>query len=194
MTSASLSVGSSPLTIADAALPGSRAFWKDSMLVASAALLTAVSAQVVVPWFPVPMTGQTFAVLLTGAALGWKRGLAGQMSYLAMGACGLPVFAEGMNAVAFAGPTGGYLLAFPMAAAVTGLLSERGWDRSFATMILSMILGLLVIYSAGLIGLTRFVPASDLLAKGMLPFLLGDLAKILAAGLLMPAAWKLVRR
>lgn len=194
MTSASLPLGPSALTIADAALPGSRAFWKDSLLVASAALLTAVSAQVAVPWFPVPMTGQTFAVLLTGAALGWKRGLVGQMTYLAMGAFGLPVFAEGMNAVAFAGPTGGYLMAFPMAAAVTGFLSERGWDRKFFTMILSMILGLLVIYSVGLIGLTRFVPASDLLAKGMLPFLFGDLAKILAAGLLMPAAWKLVRR
>ena len=184
------------MTLADAALPRAGAL-SNLALIVGASLVTALAAQIEfrVPWSPVPITGQTFAVLLSGAVLGARRAFLAQLLYLAEGASGLPVFAGGaFGLVKFAGPTGGYLLAFPFAAAVTGILAERGWDRHFFTMLAAMLLGSVVIFASGLAVLSRFVPADQLLGAGLLPFLPGDLIKSSLAALAFPAAWRWARR
>ena len=184
------------MTLADAAVPRASAL-SNLALIVGASLVTALAAQIEfrVPWSPVPITGQTFAVLLSGAVLGARRAFLAQLLYLAEGASGLPVFAGGaFGLVKFAGPTGGYLLAFPFAAAVTGILAERGWDRHFFTMLAAMLLGSVVIFASGLAVLSRFVPADQLLAAGLLPFLPGDLIKSSLAALAFPAAWRWARR
>ena len=180
------------LTLADAALPGVTAF-RDLALVAGASLLTALAAQVAVPLpgSPVPLTGQTFAVLLTGAALGARRAFLAQTLYLAEGAAGLPVFAGGLGgAWLLAGPTAGFLAAFPLAAALVGALAERGWDRRFVTTLAAMLLGNAVILLSGLAVLACFLPAGMVPGAGLWPFLPGDLLKAVAAALVLPAAWR----
>jgi len=181
------------LTLADVAMPRAGVL-RDALLIAAASILTALAARVAipVPWSPVPLTGQTFAVLLSGAVLGARRAFLAQTLYLAEGAIGLPVFAGGATGFAiFAGPTGGYLLAFPFAAALTGALAERGWDRRFLTMLAAMLLGSTVIFAPGLIQLSRFVPPGQLLAAGLLPFVPGDLVKSVLAALAFPFAWRI---
>jgi biotin transport system substrate-specific component len=181
------------LTLADVALPRPGAL-SGALLVLGASALTALAAQIAipVPWSPVPITGQTFAVLLSGAALGARRGFIAQALYLLEGAAGLPVFAAGSAGLAsFAGPTGGYLVAFPLAAALTGALAGRGWDRRFGTMLAAMLLGSVVIFAAGLVQLSRFLPAAQLLGAGLLPFVPGDVVKAALAALAFPAAWRL---
>lgn len=164
------------------------------MLVAAASLVTAVAARIAVPlpWSPVPITGQTFAVVLSGAALGMRRGFASQALYLAQGACGLPVFAAGAGgATRLLGPSGGYLLAFPFAAALVGWLAERGWDRRPASTFLAMIAGSGIIVAVGLAQLALFVPPPALFVSGLLPFLPGDVLKAALAAVALPAAWRL---
>ena len=180
------------LNLADAALPRAGVL-RDVLLVVGASLITAAAARVAlpVPWSPVPLTGQTFAVLLTGAALGSRRAVLAQALYLIEGAMGLPFFAGGLGGpLVLAGPTGGFLVAFPLAAAVTGMCAEHGWDRRFGTMLASMLLGSAVILVSGLAVLSHFLPADRLLAAGLLPFLPGDVIKAVAAALVLPAAWR----
>ena len=184
------------LTLADVAMPRAGVL-RNALLIASASAATALAAQIAipVPWSPVPLTGQTFAVLLSGAVLGARRAFLAQALYLAEGATGLPVFAGGAAGLAtFAGPTGGYLAAFPLAAALTGALAERGWDRRFVTMLVAMLLGSAVIFALGLIQLSRFVPQAQLFAAGLLPFVPGDLVKSALASLAFPAAWRLAHK
>jgi biotin transport system substrate-specific component len=180
------------LTLADAAIPRA-GLLRDAALILGASLVTALAAQVAVPvpWSPVPLTGQTFAVLLTGAALGARRALLAQVLYLVEGVSGLPVFAGGAGGpLVLVGPSAGYLVAFPFAAAATGALAERGWDRSFGTTLLAMLAGSLVILVPGLAVLSRFVGKDRLLAAGLLSFLPGDILKALAAAFVLPAAWR----
>lgn len=171
---------------------------RSAALVLGFSLLTALAAQVVVPlpWTPVPLTGQTFAVLLTGALLGPRLGALAMLAYLAEGASGLPFFRGGAGGVGhFAGATAGYLFAFPAAAYVTGLLAERGWDRRLATAAAAMALGSLVILAGGWAWLSLFFrTASEAFAAGVLPFLAGDLVKIGLAAAALPAGWALLRR
>ncbi len=184
------------LTLADVALPRAGAV-QQVLLVLGASVLTALAAQLEVrlPWSPVPVTGQTFAVLLAGAVLGARRGALAQVLYLAQGAAGLPVFAgAAAGAAVFAGPTAGYLVAFPAAAWVTGALAERGWDRRFLTMVAAMLLGSAVIFASGLAWLSLFMPRAQLLAAGLLPFVPGDLVKSALAALVFPRVWRLARR
>lgn len=180
-------------TLSDLVVPQITSKWRDALLVVGGSLLTAAAAQVMVPlpFTPIPLTGQTFAVLLTGTVLGWKRGAAAQMLYLSQAAVGLPVLAEHPSSFAtLLGPTGGYLAAFPLAAAFTGFLAQKGWDRRFWTMLISMILGTLIIYAVGLAWLTMYVPANKVVAAGMLPFLPGDLIKAAAAATAVPLVWR----
>jgi len=184
------------LTLADAALPRAD-FFRNALLVVGASLVTAVAARIAIPlpWTPVPVTGQTFAVLLTGMVLGSRRGALALALYLAEGAAGLPVFAGGTaGPAALLGPTGGYLLAFPLAAAVTGTLAERGWDRRALTTLAAMLIGSGVIFACGLAWLARFVPAGRLLGAGLLPFLPGDVVKASLAALAFPYAWSWINR
>jgi len=185
-----------PLTLADVAVPRSNAI-TDALLVIAASLVTAAAAQIEIrlPWTPVPITGQTFAVLLSGTVLGARRAFLGQCLYLLEGAMGLPFFAGGAAGVAkLLGPTGGYLIAFPFAAAMTGAFAEHALDRTPARMFLIMIAGSIVIFGLGLGQLSRFVPGSSLLASGLLPFIPGDLIKAALAAAVFPATWKFVNR
>jgi len=184
------------LTLADAALPRAD-FFRNALLVVGASLVTAVAARIAIPlpWTPVPVTGQTFAVLLTGMVLGSRRGALALALYLAEGAVGLPVFAGGAaGPAALLGPTGGYLLAFPLGAAVTGMLASRGWDRRALTTLAAMLIGSGVIFACGLAWLARFVPAGQLLGAGLLPFIPGDVVKAALAALAFPYAWSWINR
>lgn len=168
------------------------------VLVVTAAALTALAAQwrIHLGFTPVPITGQTFAVLLTGAALGWRLGSAGQMLYVAVGALGAPVFSDASGGIdVVTGATGGYLIGFVFAAALVGWMAEHRQDRTFSTMFTAFILGSLVIYLFGVAGLMRATgwPLPEAVAGGVVPFLLGDLIKAAAAGILLPGAWRLLR-
>jgi len=171
---------------------------RSAALVVGFSLLTALAAQVVVPlpWTPVPLTGQTFAVLLTGALLGPRLGALALAAYLVEGAAGLPFFRAGAGgAQHLAGPTAGYLFAFPAAAYVTGRLAERGWDRRFLTAAAAMALGSLVILAGGWAWLSVLTgSASKAFSLGVAPFLVGDLVKIALAAAALPAGWAVLRR
>ena len=174
------------------------AIGRDAALVVAFSLVTALSAQAAVPlpFSPVPLTGQTFGVLLTGALLGPRLGALALLLYLIEGACGLPFFAGGAGgAVRFAGPTGGYLIAYPLAAGVTGWLATRGWDRRPLTMLAAMLTGSVVIFALGAAWLAHFVGgASRAMTLGVLPFLPGDAVKALLAAGLLPLGWKWIGR
>ncbi len=173
--------------------------WVRSLaLVVGFSLLTALAAQVVVPlpWTPVPITGQTFAVLLTGALLGPRLGALAMLAYLVEGAAGLPFFAAGGAGVTrlLFSPTSGYLLAYPAAAFLVGLLAERGWDRRWLTAGAAMSLGSIVILLGGWAWLTRFVGPAAAWTSGVAPFLVGDVVKIALAAAVLPTGWALLRR
>lgn len=165
------------------------------VLVLVGSLFLAACAQITVWTVPVPVTMQTFGVLVIGAVYGWRLGAATVAAYLLEGLIGLPVFA-GLTAGAaiLLGPTGGYLVGFIAAAAVVGWLAERGWDRKILTMALAMLIGNVVLYVPGLLWLSQFTGWSDVLAYGLTPFVIGDLVKLAAAALLLPAAWQFLRR
>ena len=170
---------------------------REVALILGGSLLIALSArlQLILPFSPVPITGQTFAILLLGALYGSKRGLATVLTYFALGVMGLPVFAGGAFGVArLIGPTAGYLAGFLAAAFVVGLLSERGWDRKPWTTASSMIIANVIIYMIGVLWLSRFVGWQRVLSTGFLPFLAGDALKIALATILLPAGWKLIGR
>jgi biotin transport system substrate-specific component len=190
-----MSVSVRPHTLADVAIPRP-ALAHNLALIVGATALTAMAAQVEIrlPWTPVPITGQTFAVLLSGAVLGARRAFLAQALYLGCGAIGMPVFSGGgAGALHLVGPTGGYLIAFPFAAALTGALAARGWDRRFLTMAAAMLLGSAVIFACGLAWLSRFMPAPGLIASGLLPFVPGDIVKTTLAALTFPAIWRRTR-
>jgi biotin transport system substrate-specific component len=168
---------------------------REFALILAGSFLIALSAQLqfILPFSPVPITGQTFAVLLLGALYGSKRGLATALTYIALGVMGLPVFAGGALGVArLLGPTAGYLVGFIAAAFVVGLLSERGWDRKAWTTATSMLIGNSIIYMAGVLWLSRFVGWQAVLSTGFLPFLVGDALKLALATVLLPTGWRLI--
>ena len=184
------------LTFMDVALPKTGILW-DVVLVAGFACLTAAFAQISFWIGPVPITGQTFAVLLAGALLGSRRGALSQLSYLAIGATGIPYwFALGgpLGIARLIGPTGGYLIGFVAAAFFVGWLAERGWDRRVWMSIPAMLGGSIVIYIFGLSWLAHFVPGDAVLQAGLYPFVIGDLIKVVAAALILPSGWLLLRR
>ncbi len=167
------------------------------LLVVGAAVLTALAAQwrIHLPFTPVPITGQTFAVLLTGAALGARLGAYGQGLYLVAGALGAPVFADASGGIeVLTGATGGYLVGFVVAAGLVGWMAEHRQDRSFATMFTAFVVGSVVIYLFGVVGLMAATGfgLEEAVSKGVVPFLLGDLIKAAAAGVLLPGAWRML--
>lgn len=181
---------------------GARSIATDIALIAAGAALTAGAAQIVIPMWPVPITGQTFAVLFVGTALGALRGSLAMVLYLALGIAGLPVFAEGASGLAkLMGPTGGYLIGFILAAALTGWLAQREWDRKALGTIGAFLAGTAVIYAVGLpwlaVALGQLGLPNDLsatLQAGLYPFIPGDILKALAAGGLVPLVWKFATR
>ncbi len=185
-------------TYADVLRPcqkSSAAFY-DAALIIGGSLLVGLSAQIAIPlpFSPVPVTGQTFAVLLVGALLGPRRAALSMLAYLLSGAAGLPVFALAQAGPAvLLGPRGGYIVGFVAAAYITGLLAEKGWDRRIATTILAMICGNIAIYTFGLLWLCCLIGINKtILVIGLYPFIVGDLLKIMLAAILLPAGWKLL--
>ena len=161
--------------------------------------LTAIAAQIAIPlpFTPVPFTFQPMVVLVGAAALGSRRGMASQMLYLALGVMGLPLFAASpglpQGIARLLGPTGGYLMSYPLAAFVAGSLAERGFDRRYATFVLAMAAGLSVVFAGGVAWLTVVQPAHSVraaLAAGFYPFVLADLVKLFVAASVMPAFWR----
>lgn len=176
---------------------GKRSLQSELLLMAVFSGLVAASAYVRIPlpFTPVPITGQTFAVLFTGAILGGRRAALALLLYLVEGAMGLPVFAGGLAGIAhLLGPTGGYLLSYPLAAGCVGLLAERGWDRTLPRAVLAMTVGNSILFLTGVLWLSPFVGGvATGIAKGLLPFLPGELIKTALASILLPAGWKLVQ-
>ncbi len=183
-------------TYADALRPVARrpALVYDFVLLVGGAVTLALSAQLAfhLPFSPVPITGQTFAVLLVGALLGSVRGGMVVLLYLAEGLSGLPVFAGGgAGPVILMGPTGGYLLGFIPAVLIVGFLAERGWDRRFLTTLAAMTAGTVAIFVCGLTWLAILQLPDSLLTIGFWPFVPGAILKIVAAALLLPLGWRL---
>ncbi len=183
-------------TLRLAAFPGAGLF-TDTMLVGLGAALLAVSAQVSVPlpFTPVPITGQTFAVLLVGATLGTVRGGASSLLYVLLGIAGAPVYAHGAEGWAvITGASGGYLVSYPFASALTGWLAERRWDRRFSSAVGAMLTGNLLIYLLGLpwLAIVLGTGLEKTLELGLYPFVPGDTFKLYLAAGLLPAAWRLV--
>ena len=189
---------SSRSVLIDALLDKGDNRFRTFFLVLAGSLLLTLSAKIQVPFYPVPMTLQTLVVLLIGVAFGWRMGFATVLAYLAQGAMGLPVFAgtpeKGLGLLYMAGPTGGYLVGFAFAAALTGWLAEHGLDRSAIGTAIAMIAGNLVIYLIGLIWLANFVGFEKAVTFGMIPFLFGDLVKIMLATATLPLIWKFLNR
>jgi biotin transport system substrate-specific component len=184
-------------TLVDVLSPRQQRSWLlDAVLVVLFSAFVALTAQVEIPLWPVPLTLQTLGVLFTGAVLGSRRGALALLLYLTEGALGLPVFAGGASGVGYMlGPTGGYLVGFVVAAGVVGWLAQRGWDRRLVWAAVAMVIGNVIIYACGVAWLAVFL--GDLwgaLVKGMLLFVVGDLIKIAVAALTLPGGWKLARR
>ena len=190
-------------TLADYLVSSSRSsrslnLLKDALLVVGFNVLLILSARLSIHlWFtPVPITLQTFVVMLSGAALGSRRGALVMLLYLAEGASGLPVFAGGGSwAYLLTSPTAGYLWSYPIAAFVVGLLAERGLDRSFLTSVFAMLPGTVIIYALGVtwLAVLLHIGLDKAFVLGMWPFIPGDLIKIVIAALLLPTAWSIVR-
>jgi biotin transport system substrate-specific component len=166
-------------------------------LVVGFSLLTALAAQVVIPIGPIPITGQTFAVLLTGALLGSRLGAMAMIAYLIEGASGLPFFSGGHGGLLhLMGPTGGYLVAFPAAAYITGAFAEHGWDRRFLTAAAAMAIGSAIIMLSGWAWFSVVMRTSPLLTlyATVIKFIPGDIIKISLAAAALPSGWKLLRK
>jgi biotin transport system substrate-specific component len=181
--------------LADRVLPRSLAV--DAGLVVAGAALTAGLAQVAIPLWPVPITGQTLAVLLVGASLGATRGAISMVVYALAGLVGLPVYSDHTaGAAVLLGPTGGYIVGFVLAAAFTGWLAERRWERRFLAGMVAFVAGSVVVFLVGLpwlqvsLGLTW----PETLAGGLYPFIVGGIIKAVIAALTLRGAWALVAR
>lgn len=158
--------------------------------ISSGVVVLSLLAQVSIPlpWTPVPITGQTFGVALIALMWGFKRGFTAVLSYLFLGACGLPIFAAAKSGIG--GPTTGYLFGMLAGALIMGTLSDRGWTKSFKKTLLASYLGSVCVFTFGLVGLSFFIPREGLLVAGLYPFLLGDLLKNTLASLLVTQSEK----
>jgi biotin transport system substrate-specific component len=193
-----IAVRSDPRTLRFALFPRSRLF-TDLLLVAVGAGLISASAQFsfTLPFTPVPITGQTFAVLLVGASYGTLRGGSSALLYVLLGIAGAPVYAHAASGWAvITSASGGYLLSYPVVAALTGFLAERRWDRRFSSAVGAMLTGNVLIYLCGLPWLAVVLHANleKTFELGLYPFVPGDLFKLYLAAAALPAAWRFAGR
>jgi biotin transport system substrate-specific component len=206
MSTVTLAIGRP--TLADRLI--ARSLLTDVVLVAAGTALTAIAAQLVIPVWPVPITGQTFAVLLVGTVLGPLRGALSMALYLVLGVVGLPIFAAGHHGSLFGYTSGGFVIGFIAAAALVGWLAQREWDHKVVKTLVSFVAGTVVMYAFGLpwlyavlstfpqATLVQVFHTSNLLQAtligGVVPFLIGDAIKAIVAAGVLPLSWKLVNR
>jgi biotin transport system substrate-specific component len=193
MTSLSLAIGRP--TLADRLF--ARGVVMDIVLVAAGAALTAIAAQVQVPLWPVPITGQTLAVLLVGSSLGALRGTLSMLLYAVLGMVGLPVFsdaASGMGVIL--GPTGGYIVGFVFAAAFTGWIAQRSWDRRILRSLLAFAGGTVVTFAIGLpwLAVVLGLNLQQTLEGGLYPFIIGGVVKAIIAAGVVTLGWRYIER
>lgn len=185
------------LILLDAILPKienkTLALLRDLILIFSFALLTGICAKLKIEIGPVPITMQTFAVLLSGAILGSIRGALSQLVYLILGLARIPWFSRGGGISYLLSPTFGFIIGFVLAAYLVGFLCERGWERNVKKSIFAMALGNIVLYLPGLFWLAKFFGFKKALRVGLYPFIIGDTLKLLLAGSLLPFAWKVLK-
>ncbi|HNP15265.1 MAG: biotin transporter BioY [Cryobacterium sp.] len=193
MTTLSLAIGRP--TLADRIF--ARGIIMDVVLVSAGAALTAIAAQVVVPLWPVPITGQTLAVLLVGSSLGALRGTLSMLLYAVLGIAGLPVFSEASSGMSIIlGPTGGYIIGFVFAAAFTGWIAQRSWDRKILRSILGFLGGTVVTFAIGLpwLSFTLGLNLEQTLNAGLYPFIIGGIVKMVIAASVMTLGWRFFER
>lgn len=172
----------------------SRPWLRGMALALAGSIFIAICAHIQVPMVPVPMTMQTFAVLLIGLAFGWRLGTATVALYLAEGAIGLPVFAKGGGLAYFMGPTAGYLVGFLAAVFVVGWLAEAGWGRPAVRVFGAMLIGSALIYLFGAAWLATFLGFEKAIALGVAPFLIGDVVKACLAAACLPMGWHIINK
>jgi biotin transport system substrate-specific component len=180
---------------------GAARWMRNVVLVLAGTAILAISAKINVPMLPVPMTMQTFAVLVIAMAYGWRLGAATIIAYLAEGALGLPVFAGGGGLAYMAGPTGGYLFGFVLSALIVGWLAERGW-RNIPSTFAANILGTVLIFGFGFLWLIQVIAVAKGLdfaaavpiafSAGVAPFILGGIVKSALAAAVLPLSWKIL--
>lgn len=184
-------------TLAHALWPaatGMSALPRALVLMLAGTLVLAISAKVQVPFWPVPVTMQSLAVLVLAMSFGLRLGVATLALYLVQGALGLPVFASGAGLAYLAGPTAGYLFGFVAAAAVVGWLAERGWDRTIWLSMAAMTLGTLILMGSGVAWLSTLIGFEQAVASGFTPFIVGGILKIVLGALMLPSVWNLIER
>jgi len=189
MSNLTLSIGRP--TIADRVF--ARGLPMDIALIAAGAGLTAIAAQVAIPLWPVPVTGQTLAVLLVGSTLGALRGTLSMVLYAVLGIVGVPVFSDATHGLSIImGPTGGYIIGFIFAAALTGWLAQRAWDHRIVGAILSFLAGTVVTFLIGLpwLAVSLHLNLEQTLQFGLYPFVIGGLVKALLAAGIIRLAWR----
>lgn len=169
---------------------GIDSYIKNIILILLGTFLLAVSSKVQVPFWPIPMTMQTFIVLIVGMLYGWKLASLTLIAYLIEGAFGLPVFAKGGGLAYLAGPTAGYLYGMTIAAGVVGFLSEHGYAKSYIKVLLSLVLGTIIIFIFGVGYLGSIIGYDKALAAGLYPFIPSEFFKIALALFLIPTIWK----
>jgi biotin transport system substrate-specific component len=192
----------SAMTLTDVARPVEHALLWDAALVVLFGTAMAAFARISIPlpFTPVPITGQTLGVLLTGALLGSRKGALAMLVYLGEGLLGLPVFHGGTSAWSpslagvpvIIGPSAGYLYSYPIAAFVVGSFAERGWTRTFKKSVLAMLAGEAAIYAVALPWLAIYVGARNAILPGLVPFIPGDALKLLLAAAVLPSGWRLL--
>lgn len=179
-------------TIVDAVIPGEGAL-RDTLLISGGAALTAICAQVTIPWNPVPFTLQTMSVMLCGLALGTKRGALSQLVYILIGAMGAPVFQHGDHGLtALFGSTGGYLLSFAVVASLLGGLAQRGWTRNLWKTAGAMLIGDGLVLACGALWLSAYIGAQAAFSGGVVPFIIPEVLKAAVVIVALPSAWQLL--
>jgi biotin transport system substrate-specific component len=184
------------LTLINNLLPlkGVNTYIKNILLILSGTLLLTVSSKIQVPFWPVPMTMQTFVVLIIAMAYGWKLSFLTLVAYLIEGALGLPVFAKGGGLLYLTGPTAGYLYGMTIAAAVIGYFADLGYGKSIIKCIMPLLLGTIIIFICGIGYLSSIIGFEKAIVAGLLPFIPSELFKIALAVFIIPTIWKYIQK
>lgn len=176
---------------ASQAIPN-QSIYTELALIGGGAALTAIGAQISIPWHPVPFTLQTLSVMVCGLALGARRGAVSQMTYLLAGCCGLPIFAEGSSGIGkVVGPTGGYLVSFVVVAWVLGLAADKGWTTHWGKNVLAFMAGISINLGLGTLWLAACLGLSKSFQVGFVPFFGIEIAKAMIASPVLPLAFRL---